>query len=244
MISSGSREASSRRPAGQGPLEERRGGRQAEVLIVLVDVRVVLSGRFVIRIDRVDRAHRGHRRCGRFCPDCGAANLAVHFNREVELIGRQLDLAESVEDREMGWRLLGNAHEDVLTALETYLKVVYRFVVIQRHSGEERDHFLNLGDDNVFQSKERAAERFSDLEIELLRDLDESERRLLDVYVHTRHVIGHNLGLVDRRFTERTERGEEGETVPLVVEDVRRFAAVAKHIVAGLEDVIPELSEQ
>jgi hypothetical protein len=75
---------------------------------------------------------------GLFCPDCGATNLAVHFSREVELIDRQLDLAQDVEDREMSWRLLGNAHEDVLTALETYLKVVYRFVVDRRYQGEDR----------------------------------------------------------------------------------------------------------
>ena len=191
-------------------------------------------------------------RCGReygvyaiglFCPDCGAANLAVHFSREVELIGRQLDLAEDVEDREMGWRLLGNAHEDVLTALETYLKVVYRFAVDQRYEGEEREHLLKRSEGNAFQSPDRAARRYRDLGVELLQDLGEDERRLLDVYVHTRHVIGHNLGLVDQRFTEKTERGQEGETVPLVVGDVRRFADVAGQLISGLEEVTPELAQ-
>ncbi|MCH8990909.1 MAG: hypothetical protein IIA44_04045 [Acidobacteria bacterium] len=160
-----------------------------------------------------------------------------------ELAPAEVTLVESVEDREVRWRLLGNAHEDVLTALETYLKVVYRFVVDQRYSGDERERLLKRGDGNAFQSQGRAAERYSDLGIELVRDLAESERRLLDVYVHTRHVIGHNLGLVDRRFAGRTERGQEGETVPLVVDDVQRFAAVARRIVAGLEDVTPELRQ-
>lgn len=192
-------------------------------------------------------------RCGReygvyaiglFCPDCGAANFAVHFSREIELIRRQLDLAENVEDREMGWRLLGNAHEDVLTALETYLKVVYRFVVDKRYEGDVRERLHKRSEGNAFQSPDRAAKRYRDLGVELLQDLGEDQRRLLDVYVHTRHVIGHNLGLVDQRFTERTERGQEGQTVPLVAGDVRRFADVAGQLISGLEDVIPEFAQR
>lgn len=191
-------------------------------------------------------------RCGReygvyaiglFCPDCGATNLAVHFDREVELIDRELDLSQDVENREMSWRLLGNAHEDVLTALETYLKVVYRFVVDRRHQGEDRMRLVKRSEGNAFQNPDRAAKRYTELGIQLLGDLEDDERQLLDVYVHTRHVIGHNLGLVDERFTDETDRGQEGQTVPLVAEDVRRFAEVAAHVIRGLEDSIPELAQ-
>lgn len=191
-------------------------------------------------------------RCGRkygvyavglFCPDCGGANLAAHFNREVELIGWQLDLAEGAEDRELGWRLLGNAHEDVLTALETHLKTVYRFTVLKRYDDEERYRFLKKGAGNVFQNQERAVACFAGLGIDIHGDLDDSERQLLEVYVSTRHVIGHNLGIVDQRFADATTDGQEGETVPLVVGDVRRFAALAMDIVAGLEVAIPELNQ-
>jgi hypothetical protein len=180
---------------------------------------------------------------GLFCPDCGATNLAVHFSREVELIDRQLDLAQDVEDREMSWRLLGNAHEDVLTALETYLKVVYRFVVDRRYQGEDRARVLKRSEGNAFQNPDRAAKRYQDLGIQLLGKLDDDERELLNDYVHTRHVIGHNLGLVDERFTDETDRGQEGQTVPLVAEDVRRFAEVARHVISGLEEQIPELAQ-
>lgn len=195
-----------------------------------------------IACDRCGRKY-GVYAIGLFCPDCGATNLATHFRREIALVDGQLEAAEDAENREMRWRLLGNAHEDVLTALETYLKVVHRFIVEQRYSGAERGRLLRRGGGNVFQNPDRAAERYKDLGIDLLADLDEDERRLLDVYVHTRHVIGHNLGLVDQRFTETTERGEEGQTVPLVAGDVRRFAAVAGHLIASLEKSTPELAQ-
>ena len=61
---------------------------------------------------------------GLYCPDCGAINVQVHFRREVEIVRRQTELAEEVKsagDAELAYRLMGNAHEDVLTAFETAL---------------------------------------------------------------------------------------------------------------------------
>jgi len=54
-----------------------------------------------------------------FCPDCGGANLAAHFKREVGLVTKQVEMAGEMREKgdgELAYRLLGNAHEDVLTA--------------------------------------------------------------------------------------------------------------------------------
>jgi hypothetical protein len=67
----------------------------------------------------------------------GAPSLAVHFRRECELIEQRIELARAAENPELSFRLLGNAHEDVVTALETYLKTVYRYLVKKRLVGED-----------------------------------------------------------------------------------------------------------
>src|SRR5258706_442999 len=66
-----------------------------------------------------------------FCPDCGTPAVAAHFSRELELVGKQADLAIKTqeEDPELSYRLLGNAHEDILTAYETAQKTVYQYLV-------------------------------------------------------------------------------------------------------------------
>lgn len=178
---------------------------------------------------------------GLFCPDCGVANLAVHFAREVELVRHQLDLAETAEDQEVAWRLLGNAHEDVVTALETYLKVTYRFVAERRYDDEKAAHVLASLRGNTFQNPDRAADRYTDLGVDLFGGLDKEEQRLVNIYVNMRHVIGHNLGIVDEKFTRATEQGNPGETVVLTADDVRNFADVGQHIITDLEAALPEL---
>ncbi len=71
-----------------------------------------------------------------FCPNCGAANLSLHFGYEKKLIREQIELADQVEEqgkeeqgkRELAYRLLGNAYEDAVTAFEAYQKAVAKFL--------------------------------------------------------------------------------------------------------------------
>ena len=80
------------------------------------------------------------------CPDCGCKNFHVHFEREIELILQQIDLAEQVAENgnnELSYRILGNAHEDVVTAFETYQKTFYRYMVKRSFSDEEARKMTN-----------------------------------------------------------------------------------------------------
>ena len=114
---------------------------------------------------------------GLFCPDCGAPNVQLHFRREVELIHRQIKIAEgqnALGDVELGYRLMGNAHEDVLMAFEATLKAVY--IHLTRLS-EPVDARADVG--NEFQNVERARKRFLELGINPFDGVSESDLILL-----------------------------------------------------------------
>jgi hypothetical protein len=136
-----------------------------------------------------------------FCPDCGAKNLHVHFDREVELTLQQIDLAESVfaqGNPELSYRILGNAHEDVLTAYETYIKTIYKYLVHKKYSLDEAEKMVTkqvIG--NRFQNIQRGQELFRKIGLELYGSLSPEDLEFLEININTRHVIGHNLSLVD-----------------------------------------------
>ena len=50
-----------------------------------------------------------------------------------------------------------------------------------------------------------------------------------------RHLIGHNLGLVDDIYAQSVGAEAIGSNVPLVAEEVTAFAEVASFVVACLE---------
>lgn len=173
---------------------------------------------------------------GLFCPDCGAPNLAVHFRRECELIEQQIDLARQASNAELSFRLLGNAHEDVVTALETYLKTVYRYLVKKNISDAEAAKLTaakSIG--NAFQNIGRGRQRFDLLQIDPFESLDEDELAYLRLNIEKRHVLGHNLGLADERYAEAEGTEPPGQTVVLLAHEVWRFAQLAAKVVDALE---------
>ena len=168
---------------------------------------------------------------GLYCPDCGAPNLRLHFAREAELVDDQVSLAEEIEadSEELAYRLLGNAHEDVLTAFEATLKAVYQ----HGKSAAGENPQLKVGND--FQNVERAIKRYGELGLNPFLDLTDAEIAALKLNIQKRHIIGHNLGVIDDRFATHAEDSKIGETVHLVGEDIRQFAAISQKVVNTLD---------
>jgi hypothetical protein len=168
---------------------------------------------------------------GLFCPDCGAPNLRLHFVRETELVGDQVELAEAIEGdkEELAYRLLGNAHEDVLTAFEATLKTVY----LHGKSSANSNPLPKVGND--FQNVDKAFKRFEELGLNPFSGLTEDEMDTLRLNIQKRHVIGHNLGVVDDKFATYENDAKVGETVNLVGEDIRQFAAISQKVIDNLD---------
>ncbi len=168
-----------------------------------------------------------------YCPDCGAPNLRLHFAREVDLVRHQVDLADAHgnDAKELAYRLLGNAHEDVLTAFEATLKTVYLQLCAQQ--GSDAPEIKRVTND--FQNVARARARFSQFEFDPFDELDAGCLGTLELNIQKRHIIGHNLGIVDEKFAEHAVEARVGETVRLIGDDVRAFAAISQLVVDRLD---------
>lgn len=174
-----------------------------------------------------------------FCPDCGAPNVALHFRREAALVGEQIDLADELDQKgniEIAYRLMGNAHEDVLTAFEATLKSVHAHLV-RTHLPDQAEQMLGkkaVG--NAFQNVERGRRLFAELGIDPFDVLEDDGVKHIQLNAEKRHVLGHNLGIADDHYASFAEDLEPGETVTLIGEDIRRFSELCLKVVARLED--------
>lgn len=173
---------------------------------------------------------------GLFCCDCGAPNLRLHFAREIELVRKQVELASAqTGQEELVYRLLGNAHEDVLTAFEATLKAVYLYGMAFR--GKTADDFKPIGND--FQNVERGQRRYADLGFDPYAVLDGKALASLKLNIQKRHIIGHNLGVMDAKFVAHDDKAKVGETVRLVADDVIAFADSCQRVVEALDEWLP-----
>jgi hypothetical protein len=168
-----------------------------------------------------------------FCPDCGAPNIHLHFAREAELVREQVELAGKLgaERRELAYRMMGNAHEDVLTAFEATLKTVYLYKVAARETAAADAKPVG----NAFQNIERGRKRFAEFDFDPFGDLSSDALAVLTLNIQKRHVIGHNLGVADATFAEHAGEARLGETVPLVGDDILQFAGICQLVVNGLD---------
>ncbi len=180
---------------------------------------------------------------GFFCPDCGARNISIHFHREIEIVVGQIDLAEELPipvKRELSYRILGNAHEDVVTAFEAYLKSIFRFVALKRFDTSQLEIVNKESRGNPFQNITRSQTLFAHFNVDPFSSLDSEQMKNLKLNIEKRHVIGHNLGLADDKYIEVTQEGNLGETVTLLGDEIEQFAFICSRVVAHLESSLPE----
>jgi len=143
---------------------------------------------------------------------------------------------------ELAYRLLGNAHEDVLTAFETYLKTVYRFVVRRRTPERWEQLCTKRSIGNTFQNIERAQKRFEHLDIDPFATLTEGAIATLRRNIEKRHVVGHNLSMVDEHYADAAQNQTPGETVQILGSEVAEFADVCRRVIEHLETTVPEFT--
>lgn len=177
-----------------------------------------------------------------FCPDCGHPNLANHFDRELALIEQQLLLADQVQNdgnNELAYRLLGNAHEDVLTAFEAFQKVTYRYLVCSRLPDQVAELTMKSAIGNRFQNIQRGQRLWSNFSLDPFNGLSEDQVATLRINIEKRHVIGHNLSVVDEAYATAAESEEPGKTIRLLGDEIQRFATICKAVVDKLDEYLP-----
>jgi hypothetical protein len=174
-----------------------------------------------------------------FCPDCGSPNVALHFQREMTNVREEIGIVEQLDAdgrAEIAYRLMGNAHEDVLTAFEATLKTLYRHLVLQRIPDQFDTHCSKKSIGNAFQNVERGREKFQILDIDPYVDVSADDLSFLRINFQKRHVIGHNLSLADEHYAELTQAEQPGETVRLLAEEIKRFSELCLKVIVSLEN--------
>lgn len=111
------------------------------------------------------------------------------------------------------------------------MKAVYRYGLAQDPPAAARAKKLR----NDFQNLELAIARFAELGLDPFDGLGARDFAILELNIQKRHVIGHNLGVVDDRFAQVAQDAKLGETVLLVGEEIRTFAILAQSVVDRLD---------
>lgn len=142
------------------------------------------------------------------CPFCGGGALTNHLRESAATIRVLATEAANVGQRcgqDACDRMLGNAYEDAVTLFEGFLKLIYRYGVRKRCSPQEAERleskigtsFQRLNDAELLLQR--------DLQAELFRNVSTADRDRLAIVFSKRHVMTHNLGLVDTKYANSVQ---------------------------------------
>ena len=178
-----------------------------------------------------------------FCPDCGCPNLATHLDRERDLVETEVRDARSLfesGDRERAHRRLTDAQENLVTVTETFLKTVFVFVVRSRLDAEEAAK--TIGKMGVaFQNVERGRKEFAPFNVDPYSTIEDADLEFMAGMMSKRHVVTHNLGMVDEKLVAQTGQGRPGRNIAVSAEDISRFFDLLERVIGYCQDSVPEL---
>lgn len=179
------------------------------------------------------------------CPLCGKGNILQHLDRSAETIRILIAEADRI-GREHGEKvkaaMLGNALEDVVGLFEGFLKYGYQYAVRMRQTNDDAVKMVKKIKTN-FQRLSGAEEFFRrDFSIECFHAISSKDWEALEQAFAKRHVLTHNLGLVDRKYRDTAARWDR-ISAELTIDSNEVLGAlelVNKVVSHTLSEVVPD----
>ena len=147
------------------------------------------------------------------CPDCGVHNLFQMFFKNLGLVKKQIELEDElykkfgetnradIDDlmKDLRGKLIEDACENIVTVFEVFYKQAYD----QSRLKTVDPSMLLPG--NSFQSLDKTKDIFlSQLNLNLFSCLSQTEIDNLYLLFNKRHILTHNLGIIDQKFLRNT----------------------------------------
>ena len=128
-----------------------------------------------------------------FCPDCGQHNSLQIFEKNIEVVAKMMDLAESTE-RDLSKRLVENGLEDCVSVFDGFGREVCR---VYARDATNCAILGRISFQNLEGAKRQLQEAYG---IDLSSAVTAGEWESLVRAFQRRHLIAHRMGVVDQSY--------------------------------------------
>ena len=173
-----------------------------------------------------------------FCPDCGRHNSLQILDKNLELVGKMVNLAERME-QEISRRLVENCLEDCVSVFDGFGRELCRVYAKDANNLTDVDRIS-------FQNLE-GARRYLQyaLGIDLSSEVTTDEWRSLVRGFQKRHLIAHKMGVVDQDYIEKTRDTQAvvGRKIHITLDEVRDLLQLVGQVARSLSIVLARARE-
>ena len=167
-----------------------------------------------------------------FCPDCGTHNSLQILQKNIDLVRKQLSLADAQDDAELKRHLIEDALENCVSSFDGFAREACR-IAGSRSGGVGQ--CVNLS----FQNLPRGARKLVSLfRVDMTKSVSRPEWNAAHVGFMQRHVLAHLGGVIDQQYLNETgeSRSLLGRRVAVTLVDVEHLAGTVLEIGNWLVD--------
>lgn len=160
-----------------------------------------------------------------FCPDCGQHNSLQILDKNLEVVGKMLELATTAQNA-LAERLIENALEDCVSAFDGFGRELCRI-----HANRASN--LAKADKMSFQNLDGAKAGYFDLfGIDLSASVTAEDWCAAVRAFQKRHLIAHKLGVVDQDYIARSGDSHAivGRKIGVDAEEVQALATIIRKL--------------
>lgn len=171
-----------------------------------------------------------------YCPDCSVHNSLQTLNSNLELINKQLDLADTIEDSDLKRSLLEDALENCVSAFDGFGRETLR---IRSAKSKDPQRCESIS----FQNLERASSLIGTLfGYDLFSQITHEEREAAILRFHQRHLLAHKSGVIDKAFFDAVgpNYGTIGRRINVTSNEIRDLVALVGKLGVQLVGNLPE----
>ncbi len=137
-----------------------------------------------------------------YCPDCGNHNSLQILNKNLDLMKRQMALAELQQDIEFKRYLMEDALENCVSAFDAFARQSCRLCA---NKSTDPEKAISISFQNLNRANSKLKTLFG---IDLHRNVSDSDWKMINLQFQRRHLISHRAGVVDADYLSET--GENG----------------------------------
>lgn len=151
-----------------------------------------------------------------FCPDCGEHNSSQVLEKNLEVIAKQLALAETQSDADLKRQLIEDALENCVSAFDGFARESCR---VRAHRSSDADSAAQMSFQNLQRAEQRTRNLFG---IEFTACLTGDELQAARCCFLRRHLLAHRAGVVDEQYCREAQdrAAVVGRRVAVTAEEV------------------------
>ena len=174
-----------------------------------------------------------------FCPDCGQHNSLQIFEKNIEVVAKMMDLAESTE-RDLSKRLVENGLEDCVSVFDGFGREVCR---VYARDATNCAILGRISFQNLEGAKRQLQEAYG---IDLSSAVTAGEWESLVRAFQRRHLIAHRMGVVDQSYVANAADREAvvGRRILIKPDEVRDLLQLVGKLAQGLPIALAKVGER